>query len=336
MKILFYPEPDGANEYTSNMVEHIETVVGKPLCYAPNIKDIVLRPHKTLCYKKYDIAVINWLENNLRSEGKKLFLFGIVKFLVYILFFKLAARKTVYVRHNICPHDMPRLQARLTRKIVDFGELLFDRKVAHSGHLENQDYFYIPHPLYETGIDAQRVDSAEPQQSYYLMFGRVERYKQIHSIIENWPDREKLLIAGPASDHDYVSELIAEAEGRNIDFDIRFIPDEEIAAIMSAAKATILSHDNEEMIVSGSFFHAISYGVPVIASEQAFLNWLKRDKDFSGLELFSSVGELDAVINKPRVSTKNTILSESAALFGKQQVQTNLRQLFKELQADLP
>ena len=82
MKILFYPEPDGANEYTSNMVNHIETVVDERLCYAPNIKDIVLRPHKTFCYKKYDVAVINWLENNLRSNSKRLFLFGIIKFFV--------------------------------------------------------------------------------------------------------------------------------------------------------------------------------------------------------------------------------------------------------------
>lgn len=334
MKILFYPEPDGANEYTSNMVEHIETVVGERLCYAPNIKDIVLRPHKTFCYKKYDVAVINWLENNLRSESKRLFLFGILKFFVYIVFFKLAARKTVYVRHNISPHDMPRLQARLSKKIVDFGERFFDKKVAHSGHLMAEDYFYVPHPLYQTGVESGEADE-DSLKSYYLVFGRVERYKQIDSIVAHWPQTEKLLIAGPASDHDYVSELIVMAKGLNIDFDIRFVPDEEIATIMAQAKAIILSHDGEEMIVSGSFFHAISYGVPVIASNQAFLNWLKRDKDFSGLALFSTVDELDDVISKPDVSSKNKILSESAALFGAHAVQTNLRQLFNELQADV-
>ena len=68
MKILFYPEPDGANEYTSNMVNHIETVVGERLCYAPNIKDIVLRPHKTFRYKKYHNGKTTHETMSLKAE----------------------------------------------------------------------------------------------------------------------------------------------------------------------------------------------------------------------------------------------------------------------------
>lgn len=333
MKILFYPEPDGANEYTSNMVNHIETVSGERLCYAPNIKDIVLRPRQTFRYKKYDVAIINWLENNLRSESKKLYFFGILKFFVYIVYFKIAAKKTVYVRHNMTPHDMPRRHAKISRKIIDFALRFFDKKVAHSGHLEGEDYFYIPHPLYDTRVDATVIND-NSEDAYYLVFGRVERYKQIDAILANWPDNEKLLIAGPASDHDYVSELLKMAKGRNINFDIRFLPDDDVSTIMSEAKAIILAHDASEMIVSGSFFHAISYGVPVIASNQSFLNWLKDHKDFSGLALFNSVQELAEVIRQPNVPNKNIILSESACLFGDSAVQSNLRQLFKELKAD--
>ncbi len=329
MKILFYPEPDGANEYTSNMVENIEAVSGEPVHFSPNIKDIVLKPHRTLCYKKYDVAVINWLENNLRSEGNKLFLFGVLKFFVYIVFFKLAARKTVYVRHNIYPHDIPTEQTETARKIIVFGERLFDKKVSHSGHMIDAGYFYVPHPLYETQTDT--IASPDPQQDYYLVFGRVARYKQIHTIIDNWPQNEKLLIAGPASDSAYVEELKARAQGLNIEFDIRFLPSEDVDAMMSNARAIILSHAGEEMIVSGSFFHAISYGLPVIASNQAFLSWLKHDMRFNGLTLFSSVNEFIASLKTPIATSKQAVLIESERLFGRHVVQANLQRLLTEL-----
>lgn len=330
MKILFYPEPDGQNAYTSNMVENIEAVAGEGVSFSPNIKDIVLRPHKTLCYKKYDVVVINWLENNLRSERNRLFLFGVLKFYVYILYFKLAARKTIYIRHNFYPHDMPQKQAWLAKKIVDFTQQLLDRKVAHSGHLRHEGYQYISHPLYERDRGpATAQQSDEP--AYFLIFGRIERYKQIHSIIDHWPDKERLLIVGPASDEAYVKELMASAEGRNIEFDIRFVPNEEVDAIMSNAKAIILSHAGDEMIVSGSFFHAISYGVPVIASRQPFLNWLKRDIGFSGLKLYGKLQEFEMVLNEPGNVNKEMILSESASLFGEQIVQHQWRSLLNEL-----
>ncbi len=329
MRILFYPEPDGANEYTSNMVENIESVAGEAVYFSPNIKDIVLRPHKTFCYKKYDVAVINWLENNLRSEGNKLFVFGVLKFFVYILFFRLAARKTVYVRHNIYPHDIPPQQTETARKIIAFGERLFHKKVSHSGHLVDAGYFYVPHPLYQT--QSETMAKAQQLQDYYLVFGRVARYKQIHTLIENWPQNEKLLIAGPASDSAYVEELKASAQGLDIEFDIRFLPSEDVDAIMHNARAIILSHAGEEMIVSGSFFHAISYGLPVIATDQAFLSWLKYDMRFSGLSLFSTVNEFVALLKAPLATSKQAVLIESERLFGKSVVQANLQHLLSEL-----
>lgn len=330
MKILFYPEPDGANEYTSNMVANLEAVAGEPVHFSPNIKAIVLRPFKTFCFKKYDVAVINWLENNLRSEGDKLFAFGVLKFFVYILFFKLAATKTVYVRHNVYPHDIPSRQSKTARKIIDFAERLFDKKVSHSGHLVDEGYFYVPHPLYDTHTGLLTA-KADDRQDYYLVFGRIARYKQLHKLIDNWPQSEKLLIAGPASDSAYVEELKTRAQGLDIEFDIRFLPNQDVDAIMSHASAIILSHAGDEMIVSGSFFHAISYGLPVIASEQAFLCWLKQDMQFSGLTLFSSMEALAALLKAPITTSKQAVLNESDRLFGEQVVQASLTSLLNEL-----
>lgn len=330
MKILFYPEPDGANQYTSNMVENLEAVSGEALSFSPNIKDIVLRPHKTFRYKKYDVAIISWLENNLRGSGIAMSLFGVMKFFTYIVFFKLAAKKTVYVRHNFYPHDLPEKQTKLAKKIVDVAERLFDKKAAHSGHLINEGYDYIPHPLYQ--IENKDITPIENDvEKYYLVFGRVERYKKIHTIIEHWPKNEKLLIVGPASDDEYVTELSSKAEGLNIDFDIRFVPNQEVDSIMANAKAIILSHAGDEMIVSGSFFHAISYGVSVIASNQPFLSWLKQDIGFSGLKLYSSINEFGALLNDSNTSPKETVLFESETLFGTQVIQDKLRFMLNDL-----
>jgi len=334
MKILFYPEPDGANDYVPNMVKNIEAVAGETVSFSPNIKEIVLKPHKTFCYKKYDVAIINWLENNVRGSGVGLSFLSVIKFFIYIAFFKLAAKKTVYVRHNFYPHDMPEKDARRAKKIIDFAENLFDKKVAHSGHLIDQGYFYIPHPLYNVDDQVSAIDETTEKQ-YYLIFGRVERYKQIHTIIEHWPKTEKLLIVGSASDDDYVKELVSKADGLNIEFDIRFVPNQEVDSIMANAKAIILSHGGDEMIVSGSFFHATSYGVSAIASNQPFLDWLKRDIGFDGLALFNNLEQFEALIKASEVSTKETILYESEVLFGAHNVQKKIRYLFKDLDGQL-
>lgn len=330
MKILFYPAPDGANEYTSNMVNSFETAAGENVAFSPNIKQIVLKPLQTFGFKKYDVAVINWLENNLRSSKNKLFVVGVLKFFVYILFFKLIAKKTVYVRHNVYPHNMPSKHAAMTKKIVDFAETLFDRKVAHSGHLIKAGYHYIPHPLYHTNNEFSQIKQEEAQ-SYYLIFGRVERYKRIHTLIEHWPHTEKLVIAGPASDNDYMNELVSKAAQRNIEFDIRFIPNQVVDALMANAKAVILSHAGDEMIVSGSFFHAISYGVPVIASSQPFLNWLNHDVGFSGLTVFNSMNEFDDLLKQAQTSSRINVLTEAETLFGEAAVQATVKDLLDGL-----
>jgi beta-1,4-mannosyltransferase len=330
MKVLFYPAPDDENDYSQNMLKNIRAVVNGTIKYSPNIKDIVLRPHKTFCYKKYDVAIINWLENNVRNERKGLSIFGVIKFFVYILYFKLAAKKTVYVRHNFYPHDMPVRQAKLAKKIVDFAEKLFDKKVTHSGHLVTSGYTYIPHPLYDVA-EHKATSLLNDKSSYYLIFGRVERYKAIETIIDNWSEPHKLLIVGFASDDRYVSELVEKAKGRNIKFDIRFIPTEEVDSIMLNARAIILAHAGDEMIVSGSFFHAISYGLPVVASNQPFLSWLKGATDYSGLKLYDTKKDFRSLLDEANTTTKKDVLLAAEASFGDAVIQSRLNVMFNEL-----
>jgi hypothetical protein len=70
----------------------------------------------------------------------------------------------------------------------------------------------------------------------------------------------------------------------------RFVDDAEAQLIIRRARALVLSHADEDMIVSGSFFYAMSLGVPVFAVRTPFIDWVGPRV---GEQLLTSEADLD-------------------------------------------
>jgi len=311
--IKYFPQPSKDNQYIQNTINEIENAFETKVGIVSSLKNAIQNPKALFGNRRSDVFIINWLENNLRGSNNKLSTLGVFKYFIYLLYFRLTAKKIIYVRHNVYPHNMEGWHAKSASFITDIGEKLCHQKVAHSGHLIKEGYAYVPHPLYNLTLNNEHNPNLN---NYYIMFGRIERYKKIETVINHWTLEEKLVIAGSVGSQSYLDELIGKAEGKNIKFDARFIPDDEAASLVKESNGVILAHADEDMIVSGSFFFAVTLGVPVFAIVKPFFSWLKNEQNFNDLYLFDKSEDIVSALKKQHSFDSNVIQTQANAFFG--------------------
>jgi glycosyltransferase involved in cell wall biosynthesis len=136
----------------------------------------------------------------------------------------------------------------------------------------------VPHGLLhaEGALPAPKTDAheASPEQPVeFLMFGQIKPYKGVDVLIralarlsDSVRSRCRVRIAGrPFMDMAPLVELARElGVERQIVFDLRFIPDGEIAEMMARADALLFPY--REIEASGVLMAAIAHGRPIVAS----------------------------------------------------------------------
>jgi glycosyltransferase involved in cell wall biosynthesis len=249
---------------------------------------------------RLDVLVLNWTDNDLLDRRTRtVALRKVVKLFAKTIAMRLAAKKLVFVRHNVYPHAVAAGGEENARRWVDRYEKLFDVVLTHSGDESQRPRHYCPHPLY------RRVepigDSAllrELPSRYFVVFGRIVRYKQLERLMAAFPDEHTLLVIGAVGDKAYVEELAA-LERPNVLFRPGLINEAEAQTIVSRSAALLISHADRDVIVSSSFFFAMSLGVPVIAVETPYLQWIAPRVGSSLLSLASDLDTLVSSLNDP-------------------------------------
>ncbi len=224
---------------------------------------------------RLDAVVVNWTDNDLLDRrSRKVAARKIVKLFARTLAMRLAARRLVFVRHNNYPHAVaPGHEARASRWVSRY-ERLFDAVITHSGDASQRPRLYCPHPLYHRMATLPDATSLDPLPArYYVVFGRVVRYKRLEALIDAFPADRTLLIVGAVGDRDYAAELAARPRA-NVLFRPGLLPEAEAQAIVSRSAALLISHADDDVVVSSSFFFAMTLQVPVIAIETPFLAWV--------------------------------------------------------------
>jgi hypothetical protein len=326
-----YPASDGGNRYLNETVKAIESIPSVTVFPVPIGKRKKLNFFFSNVTSRKDCVVLNWHENLLRKKDK-LSISCVFSFFVYLLYYRLVFRRVVYVRHNMYPHGMKGYSAKLAGILVNLAERFCTLKVAHSGHLCSRGYKYVPHPLYQPASLSERNSSYS--NNYFLIFGRVERYKKIESIISEWGNRHQLLIAGSSKDKAYVEELRQLSQEKNIKILSEFIQESAARNLVANAKAVILAHDGDDMIVSGSFFYAISMGTPVYSVKTDFLNWVKNENRFDGVLTFNSSKDIVQYVNESKYDFLSPLLEvreNAEKLFGERAVFISWNKIFSEI-----
>jgi len=281
--VIFYPQKTGFNQYLHLQKQGFRDK-GYQVFYFTK-PDLSRRPFRK------DLAVINWLENTLVNRHGEFHFKGFIAAILLIAKAKLFAKKQIYVRHNVFPHKTaPQAVVKVT-KYANFLQSLFAIKASHSPALIEKGYDYIPHPLY-----TQQVEVSDKTQDYFLCFGSISKYKKIEELIEAWNFNEKLIVCGRSTDEKYAQHLIAQAEGKNIEIKPGFISDPEAETLVKNAKALMIPNNSPEVIISGSYFFALSHQKPVIAVTDDFYESIKNQLNPGNLILLESMADLNTGI----------------------------------------
>lgn len=268
-KLYYYPKYDGTNEYL-RCCERIWKKCGYSVYPLPRVRSLI----KSVRTRR-SVVVLNWLEDNIAGNKG-----GFIK-LCELVFIAIIVRinfcKVIWVRHNYKPHlSYSRVFYWIAIKVLT---LISDDVITHRpvSRFKSQ---YIPHPLYDEYFEIST--SKSKRDIGFLLFGAVKPYKKIDILLENWPVNEPLLIAGYCNDQGLEGKIrnIIHSRELKVTWINEFLTYAALCELIKRAQFTVLSHQDESMIVSGAFYHAISYGSNILTIENAFYREYINQYDF--------------------------------------------------------
>ncbi|GGI16042.1 MAG: hypothetical protein REI95_06340 [Oxalicibacterium faecigallinarum] len=270
LRIAYFPFVNDGNRYTDNF-KKVLSQFGE-VAEAPPLKKLFGKA----AFRRFDILILNWSDNNFvnrRTGG--ISPFGVVKEFVRIGIYKLLSRKTVFVRHNVYPHEAVGPHREKATRIIARYERCFDLCWVHSGHLVEDWRCYVPHPLYEVeqGTNSS-IDQLDLPEKYFVVFGRLLSYKKIDSLLKILPADMHVVVCGSCPDKAY-RDVLQSLAGDNVTLLAEFIPDALARDLITGSAGMLICHSEDDMIVSGSIVYAISLGVPVFAMETPFVHWFR-------------------------------------------------------------
>ncbi len=269
----------------------------------------------------YDVLILNFRENVIKSKNNSISFVGSIEFFFVLILQKLASRKLIFIRHDIHPHNICKKHTKLSAKIIDLGQSIADVVVTHSpAYAKSNGCYYVPHPLYK--FEDLPIRDIE-RSGYFVVFGIIERYKNIDKIIKYISEDVELIVMGPCNDWKYLKELKKIASGKNIIFEVDFHSDEYLQKRISSSSGVVITNATSSMLVSGSFFYAISCGTRVYTLDVPFMKWVKSTSLGSYITVEPNVELLMKSMNCVDVKTneRSEILKHAEFLFGDSSVE---------------
>lgn len=264
VRYLIFPSATNENQYLKRIKECLNNEGNVALPFS--LGEWFARDRN---YTK-NVLVLNWIENQTRQRG----LVGLCLIVGFCVFSKVLGYDMVWVVHNKKSHNLKsRWSGFLNSVAISFLSKFVDSKISHGvSFSEKMECRYVPHPV----PFVQESKGLNKSKDYYLIFGRIQRYKRI-DIVLNELDFVNVIIAGKVAD-DYKKEFYEACGQTKADVDVfdRFLPDEELNDLVSNARGVIVANDSQSTIISGSVFHTLALGVPVYLEEGAFKEYDSR------------------------------------------------------------
>lgn len=210
-----------------------------------------------LIRNKFDVIHLTWPAN-------------VYEFIIYML-----KRKIILTVHDPFPHT------GLDTRIVRLRRKVAFRCVPHFiilNKAQREKFLSFYHLPSSAVIDSrlscytylnmvEQDMTTVPEQKYILFAGKISKYKGVEYLLEamkkvhdTFPDI-KLVVAGGGKYHFDISEYAALPY---IDIRNRFIPDEELVALMNKAQFMVCPYTDATQ--SGVIMSSFTFGTPVIAT----------------------------------------------------------------------
>ncbi|MDO6838790.1 hypothetical protein Q4602_04885 [Paraglaciecola chathamensis] len=266
--ICIFPKFQGDNEYLLNLYLILKSQF-------TDVKFVALSPKTMLKNllkgRRADVLILNWLEDY--PCLKKGFLGEAQETLRVILGMLIASlyyRKIIWVRHNYKPHLT---HSKFCYSVLCGAIRLFSAQTVTHRSVREFSSQVIPHPLYKK-TDANTVAPFD-----YFIFGNVKPYKNIPMILRNWAPGKELKIIGKCKEEALSNEInrLIKSGLPKVSYENRFLDVEELNGLLSSVTFVILGHEEDSMIVSGTFYHAISFGANVILKDSEYGRSVKEE-----------------------------------------------------------
>lgn len=316
-KITYFPINSGANSYPARMQNILSSIAE---INKLDLKKLAMEILK-FNLSKNDMIILNWVESDLIGKNGFFSIKGVFKVLLKFIIFKIKFEQVVFVRHNIYPHKTNKTIGSKAEWVVDVLERLCTSVIVHSPvHVKNGN-IYIPHPLYEYPLCNNNSNSID--NNLFIIFGRIVEYKKYEQVIEFFPEEQKLLIAGDCEDSNYlkkIQDLVSNND--NITVSPFFLSDEQAKELISSTAGMIISHADDDMIVSGSFFYGLTLGIKMFAVATPFLTWVEGILGEEVIQTFPDVKTLcEYIATKPlRKKISAEKISEINDLFSDEKI----------------
>lgn len=333
LRIGFVPYNQGENEYCARMCEilgRLGSVQALPRTGFSSLWAALRRPARA------DVAFVSWYENQMLNPAGQLRLLRAGRVLLRTLMLRAHARKLVFIRHNHVPHATVPADRQLTQRLLDaYEKCLFDSSLTHSPAEAVSGRFYCPHPLYV--IEHAQPTAAAPQlpaspERVFVAFGRIEPYKQLEELIRVFPHDARLVICGRCSDYAYLAKLKRLAP-ENVTIVHGFLPDAAAQALIRRSQGIVISHASDDMVVSASFFYAMTLAQRVYAVETPFLRWASELLGSDTVVVSADLAQLGQTLASSPV--RSAPEPQRAALiqqhFGDDTISLHMQRLFEQL-----
>ncbi|WP_426449075.1 glycosyltransferase [Paenibacillus sp. S-38] len=277
MRVWMGPKYNDTNMYNQLLSESLEGI-------GLEVNDVKRKQFSKL--KRGDVLHVHWIHPLYQKNNMLLFLIRSLVMILVFSFLRLKGVVLIWTIHNLYPHQhkFPTLE-RLTRKTVislctkcvTASEFIKKQVVKEFG-VKPDKIAVIPHGHYQGVYQHQGKNYREiygiPENGYvYLFIGAIKPYKGVQQLVESFNriknENTYLVIAGkPSKD---MEEVLARYQGQqNIIMDLRFIPDEEVADIISMCDSFVLPF--QEITTSGSAILALSFKKPIVIPKTPFVD----------------------------------------------------------------
>jgi len=270
---------------------------------------------------------------------------------------KLKRKPFVWTAHNLVRHDQGRDDDILmVQKLIDCCDAVMVMSEAARAALlemyrlpEGARVAVIPHGHYidcypntvsrEEARSRLEIDAAS---RVVLLLGRIQKYKGIDRLIDAFGEMagegDVLLIAGPAEDAGFVTELHDRARrrcpsGAEVRIQTEFIPDDRVQDFFQACDVAALPF--RQILNSGSFMLAMSFGRCVVAPNMGSIPEIAYPDAFFGYDpddpngLRGAMGR--ALAQADLVARGNAAMDFARREYGWEDIGRKLRQLYESV-----
>lgn len=281
MKVWMWPKSSELNFYND--------LLSDSLCGAG--LDIIDLKHGKLVLqvgqaKSGDIVHIHWIHHAYQNPNPLLFIAKSFIFVLTMLYMKLRNVQLIWTIHNLYPHHAkyPKLERFMRTLICRFSSKLIvasesiKRKVIMEFGVSASKLFVVKHGHYlgvykPKGMDFRRVYNIGEDADIYLFLGAIKAYKGVEDLIESFnavkTKQSYLIIAGKA-DKEMESYLQQVKDTENIILDLRFVPNDEVADLISAVDVMVMPY--KEITTSGSAILGLSFKKLIVMPDNEFID----------------------------------------------------------------